>query len=139
MGGGMKTYLYLALLCPTLAFAAPPDAFFRALNRVEAGGRCGAIMGDNGAALGPFQIHESYWRDSGVMGAYRDCGSYAYSVTVVSAYLKRYARQAWERGDLETLARVHNGGPKGASKRATLSYWHRVQKALQTINNNKKD
>jgi len=131
--------LLLALALPALAYSAPPEAFFRALNQVEAGGRTGAIIGDSGRALGPFQIHAEYWIDSHVVGAYRDCADYAYSVRVVSAYLKRYAAHAWETGDLETdletLARVHNGGPHGARRKSTLGYWLRVKKVLQTINN----
>jgi hypothetical protein len=36
--------------------------------------------------------------------------------------LKRYAPEAWERGDVEALARIHNGGPRGHQKAATLAY-----------------
>lgn len=31
----------------------------------------------------------------------------------------------------ERRARIHNGGPDGASKRATERYWRRVQRALE--------
>jgi hypothetical protein len=45
----------------------------------------------------------------------------------VTAYLKRYAPQAWAAGDVETLARIHNGGPKGATKPATKGYATKVK------------
>jgi len=125
----MKT-LILALFLPALAFAAPDANFYRALNLVETSGRSGPILGDHGKALGPLSIHRQYWQDSGVPGDYQGCAQLAYSVRVVSAYLKRYAPHAWETGDLETLARVHNGGPHGAQKEATLPYWRKIRAAL---------
>jgi len=53
---------------------------------------------------------------------------------VVSAYLQRYARSAWERGDVATLARIHNGGPMGHKKRATLTYARKVVNAMKQQN-----
>jgi glutathione peroxidase len=45
--------------------------------------------------------------------------------------IKRYAPQAWAQGDVETLARVHNGGPAGARKQATLPYADKVRRAMR--------
>lgn len=126
----MKTAL-LALLLSTSAFAAPSEAFWRALHHVETSGRLGPIKGDNGAALGPLQIHRAYWQDSGVPGQYSDCADLAYSRRVVTAYLRRYARNAWDRADVVSLARVHNGGPSGAKKRATLRYGQKVVDSMR--------
>ena len=120
----MKSLLFLALA--STAFAAPPDSFFRALHIVETGGKRGAIIGDNGAALGPLQIHRAYHADSRVAGDYSRCADLEYSKRVVSAYLQRYAPEAWAKGDIETLARIHNGGPRGVSKPATFNYAQRV-------------
>jgi hypothetical protein len=116
--------LFLAL-CAT-AHSAPPDSFWRALHLVETGGRRGAILGDNGKALGPLQIHRAYWQDARVGGRYEDCADLDYSKRVAAAYLKRYAPEAWAKGDVETLARVHNGGPAGARKPATIPYANKV-------------
>jgi len=124
-----KTLLALLLALP--AYSAPPESFWRALHHVETSGRLGPIRGDNGAALGPLQIHRAYWQDSGVPGRYSDCADLAYSRRVVSAYLRRYARAAWERGDAFSLARVHNGGPSGAKKRATLRYAQKVVDSMR--------
>lgn len=126
----MKTLLaFLALTAS--AHAAPPDSFFRALHIVETGGRRGAILGDGGRALGPLQIHKSYHADSRVPGDYSRCADLEYSKRVVSAYLQRYAAAAWAAGDIETLARVHNGGPKGAKKAATAAYASKVRRAMR--------
>jgi hypothetical protein len=121
----MKSTLLLLALCAT-AQAAPPASFFSALHVVETSGRTGAILGDNGKALGPLQIHRAYHSDSRVPGAYERVADLEYSKRVASAYFKRYAPEAWAKGDVEVLARVHNGGPRGASKPATLGYGRRV-------------
>jgi hypothetical protein len=121
----MKRLAIFLALCAT-AHSAPPDAFWRALHLVETGGRHGAILGDNGKALGPLQIHRAYWQDARVGGRYEDCADLDYSKRVAAAYLKRYAPEAWAKGDVETLARVHNGGPAGARKPATIPYANKV-------------
>ena len=120
--------LFLALAAA--AHAAPPDSFFRALHVVETGGRRGAILGDNGKALGPLQIHRAYWQDSRIGGRYEDCADLNYSKRVVAAYLQRYAPAAWQAGDVTTLARIHNGGPRGDKKQATVNYAAKVMRAM---------
>lgn len=122
----MKHALLLLSLCAT-AHAAPPDSFWRALHLVETSGRTGPILGDGGRALGPLQIHKSYHKDSRVAGDYSRVSDLNYSVRVATAYLKRYAPEAYKAGDVETLARVHNGGPRGHLKAATKSYGVRVK------------
>jgi len=117
----------LLALCVT-AQAAPPDSFFRALHIVETGGKRGAILGDGGKALGPLQIHRAYHTDSGVGGDYSRCADLDYSKRVVTAYLQRYAPKAWASGDVTTLARIHNGGPRGDKKPATIRYASKVSR-----------
>jgi hypothetical protein len=121
----MKLLIILLALAAT-AQAAPPASFFRALHTVETSGRTGPILGDNGKALGPLQIHKAYHADARIGGDYSRCADLDYSKRVVSAYLQRYAPQAWAAGDVTTLARVHNGGPRGASKPATVNYAAKV-------------
>jgi len=130
----MKT-LALALFLPALAFAAPSPNFYRALNLVETSGRSGPILGDSGRALGPFSIHRSFWQDSRVPGDYQGCADYAYSVRVVSAYLKRYAPHAWDTGDWRTLCRIHNGGLTGYKKTSTIPYLRKVEAEMRKIQN----
>jgi hypothetical protein len=121
----VKTLTLLLALCAT-AQAAPPASFFRALHIVETSGRTGAILGDDGKALGPLQIHRAYHADARIGGDYSRCADLDYSKRVVSAYLQRYAPQAWAAGDVTTLARIHNGGPRGATKQATVNYGAKV-------------
>jgi hypothetical protein len=116
----------LLLALAVSAQAAPPDSFFRALHVVETSGRTGPIIGDQGRALGPLQIHRAYHADARIGGDYSRCADLDYSRRVVTAYLQRYAPQAWAAGDVTTLARIHNGGPKGASKPATAAYGDKV-------------
>jgi hypothetical protein len=122
----------LALLAlASASHAAPPESFWRALHQVETSGRQGAILGDNGRSLGPLQISRAYHADSRVAGSYEQVTDLAYARRVATAYLKRYAPQAWAQGDVETLARVHNGGPAGARKQATLPYADKVRRAIR--------
>jgi hypothetical protein len=119
-----RTLLLLALAVS--AHAAPPDSFWRALHLVETSGRHGPIVGDGGAALGPLQIHRSFHSDSRVPGAYERVADLEYSKRVATAYFKRWAPEAYAKGHVEILARVFNGGPRGASKPATLGYGRKV-------------
>ena len=112
-----------------MAQADPHESFFRALHLVETSGRTGPILGDGGRSLGQLQIHRGYHKDSGIAGDYSRCADLAYSRRVVSAYLKRYAPEAWRNvDDVHTLARIHNGGPNGARKPATLIYSAKVRR-----------
>lgn len=127
----MKHLALLLLALATTAHAAPPDSFFRALHVVETGGKLGPTIGDQGRALGPLQIHKSYHADSRVAGDYSRCADLEYSKRVVTAYLQRYAPTAYAAGNVEVLARVHNGGPKGATKPATKGYATKVKAFLK--------
>jgi len=80
--------------------------------------------------LGPLQITRAYWKDSNVAGEWEDCCSWDYSVQVLTAYFLRYGKEALLKNDFETLARIHNGGPRGAQKPQTASYWEKVQRYL---------
>jgi hypothetical protein len=125
----MKPYLaFLALAFS--AHAAPPESFWAALHTVETGGRLGPILGDNGRSLGPLQCSKAAFIDSKVAGSYEQVADLAFARKVAEAYLQRYAPEAYRTGDAATLARVWNGGPKGASKSATLPYSRRVLAAM---------
>ena len=122
----MKHALILLALCAT-CHAAPPDSFWRALHIVETSGRTGPIVGDQGRALGPLQIHRGFHADSRVAGSYERVADLEYSKRVATAYFKRWAPEAFAKGDVEVLARVFNGGPRGHLKPATKGYGARVK------------
>jgi hypothetical protein len=126
----MKKTLLLALLLSTSAFAAPSEAFWRALHKVETGGRVGPIRSSSGA-LGPLQIKREYFIDSRVKGSYSQVSDLAFARKVAEAYFKRYAPEAYRKGDAFTLARVHNGGPSGHRRSSTLAYGRKVLNAMK--------
>ena len=90
-------------------------------------------IGDDGDAIGIYQIHFAYWQDAvehdkTIGGKYEDCMDKAYAEKIVRAYWARYAPKG---ATLEQLARIHNGGPKGYTRNATLKYWQKIVKAMQ--------
>ena len=113
-----------------------------ALRQVETGGcpneGIGA-KGDNGNAIGPYQIWRIYHTDSGLPTYSKCLNNKSYSERVISAYMMRYASAEWTRAlsgkatraDCEKVARIHNGGPRGHRKTATNKYWNKVDKLLK--------
>ena len=106
-----------------------------AIRTVERGGDPDPPAGDGGRALGPYQIHREYWADAvafepGLGGSYEDVRRVAYAERVIDAYMRRHAPDAWSAGDAETIARIHNGGPRGAERASTLGYWRKVKSLL---------
>jgi soluble lytic murein transglycosylase-like protein len=88
-------------------------------------------VGDSGRALGLYQIHRRYWIDGtrilGVGWSYDEAGDPAKAREVVRAYLMHYGQG---RSLLEK-ARIHNGGPRGYRKKATLAYARKIARVLQ--------
>lgn len=110
-------------------------ALLDAIRQVESGGDDRAV-GDGGNAIGAYQIWQVYHQDAtewckALAGTWADCYSRVHAERIVVAYWHRYARTALRDGDNEVLARIHNGGPKGHKKQATLGYWTKVQGALK--------
>ena len=124
------------LLSLVLAFEKPQQqvspALLAAIRQVESHGNDKAV-GDGGKAIGPYQVWRVYWQDAvefdkTLGGSYQDCYDPAYAARVVRAYMARYAPKG---ASDEQLARIHNGGPKGHQKEATVAYWAKVQKELK--------
>ena len=104
-----------------------------AIHMVETGGKLGPIRGDNGAALGPLQIHRGCWQDANIGGQYSQCADLEYSKRVFRAYMKRYAteKRLGRVPTFEDMARIWNGGPNGFKKSATVKYWNKVKCAMK--------
>lgn len=143
----MKNYIYdhlrtLALgagcVCiSALANADVPRRLLDAIRIVESGGNDNAV-GDGGKAIGPYQIWEGYWKDAlehdpSIGGSYENCYERKYAERVVQAYMDRYAteRRLGHEPTDEDIARIHNGGPNGHKKKATVSYWNKVKEILE--------
>lgn len=132
----LTALMALSVVCghagaPTLDF----DRTVLAIWMVESGGRLHPERGDSGRARGPYQIWESYWRDGTrilrVDWPYSDADNWDRATAVVCAYLRHYQRALGYPATPETWARLHNGGPRGPEKPATLSYWKRCQRHYQ--------
>ena len=131
LGKYKQTLAALLLLLATSASAADFAGFVRAVHQVETSGRTGGIIGDQGRSYGPLQISRAAWQDSRIGGRYEDVADLAVATAVLRAYLTRYAPRALAaENDWSTCARIWNGGPKGASKTATLAYWAKVEAKL---------
>ncbi len=104
-------------------------ALLAALLAVESGGNDKAV-GDHGRALGALQIHAAVVQDvnrhHGTRYTHAEMHDRAKAVRVASLYLQTYAPGA----SPEVQARVWNGGPRGASKPATMGYWVRVKREM---------
>lgn len=104
-------------------------AFLAALLAVESGGNDLAI-GDGGRAIGALQIHRGVVDDvnrvHGTKYRHADMHDRKKAVRVASLYIATYAPGA----SPEVQARVWNGGPRGATKPATLGYWARVKREM---------
>lgn len=113
--------------------AALTDQLLDAIRFVESTDDPNVKDGDNGKAIGPYQIWRAYWVDACAYdpslrsGRYEDCRDERYARRVVIAYLSRYGKGK----NAQELSRIHNGGPSGHRKSATKKYWAKIQRALE--------
>ena len=129
-----------ACLAASSAQAASPidmDKFLDCLWAKEASRQLTPKDGDGGQAIGPYQIHWSYWKDAtdfdkSIGGTYQDCRKKAYAEKIVRAYMRRWLRWSRLPKTYENMARIHNGGGPRARRthkehrlwvRATTGYW----------------
>lgn len=115
------------------AVAQDRDKLLNAIRQVESSGVDNPKDGDQGKAIGPYQIHREYWQDAikykpSIGGKYEDCRKLEYAQKIVKAYLEKHGPK---NASDETLARIHNGGPKGHIRVSTVKYWQRVRKHLK--------
>jgi hypothetical protein len=121
------------LLGPNATSCAAQDPQFErlldAIAQVESRGDPNAV-GDNGRAIGVFQIHRLYWLDGtrflGVDWPYDEAADPEKARQVVRAYLRHYGR---DKGLLD-MARIHNGGPRGHRKQSTREYARKIEAVL---------
>jgi len=133
----IKSLGFTSLVFLTNAFATELNPkFIKAIHQVESSGKLGNVIGDNGKALGPLQIHRSYFQDAvnfdpSIKTGYNSVTNLSIATRVVSAYLKRYAPIAVKQNDYKTLARIHNGGPNGNNNPNTNKYWTKVSNHIK--------
>lgn len=84
--------------------------------------------------MGAYQITPAYWVDATehnpqLGGCFLNVKDPWYAEWVMISYWERYAPNT----KLETLARIHNGGPNGHVKESTKDYWRKVFVELENI------
>ena len=126
-----------------------PHKLMSALCIVESNGKINA-KGDYSKklkeyrAIGAFQLWKIYVDDvnkilknRGCKNRYKYSDRYDYrkSYEMVVIYLNHYGnvyeKKTGKKATFEVLSRIHNGGPKGYEKEATLEYWNKVQEILK--------
>lgn len=106
------------------------DDLLNAIATVESNNNPTAV-GDNGKAVGLFQIHKIYVDDvNRILGypafAYADRLDPQKSRSMISVYLRHYGKNK----SLDDMARIHNGGPRGYKKKSTLRYCQKVRRVM---------
>jgi len=111
-------------------------ALILALIAVESGGDQNAV-GDAGKAYGLLQMHSAYVQDAAEWAnkdwTHEDAFDPAKAEKIFMAYMDRYARDHKRPEGMsreEFISRIHNGGPTGYLKEATIPYWKKVKKHL---------
>ena len=133
----MKSIISIISIFAALnAYSATFDSFLNAIAKVESNNNPKAV-GDNGLAIGAYQIHYLYFLDAQRFDKslrkykYQNCFDKEVSRKVVIAYLKGHKPMAVRKGDWQTLAKTHNGGAgKNKSRKAKKmvdSYWRKVR------------
>ena len=116
---------------------------YDAIKEVESRGDCKSI-GDNGKAVGAYQIHEIYVKDANRISGksytledrYDEKKSLEIVKIVTTYYGIYYKKKTGKEVTPEIIARIHNGGALGWNKSSTISYWNKVKSKLNEINTN---
>lgn len=113
-------------------FTQDHEKLLNAIAIVESNNDSNAV-GDNGNSLGMYQIQYVYWidaveHDPSIGGLYQDVLNPEYARKIVLSYFDRYGRTYNYK--VESLARIHNGGPNGPNKQSTIQYWNRIKHDL---------
>lgn len=99
----------------------------------------GCHMDVGSLSCGYYQIKKPYYTDCHSPGSgWQACSDdFKCATTCVQNYIGRYYKHCTGYATpecCEDAARIHNGGPKGCQKSATLGYWKKVQTCLQHFN-----
>eukprot|EP00271_Cylindrocystis_brebissonii_P013393 TRINITY_DN33185_c0_g1_i1.p1 TRINITY_DN33185_c0_g1~~TRINITY_DN33185_c0_g1_i1.p1 ORF type:complete len:355 (-),score=43.63 TRINITY_DN33185_c0_g1_i1:905-1969(-) len=119
----------------TNAYREKHRGLLDAMRLVETSFIMPAPVGDDGLSIGPLQISHDYHTDAWWLAKnptlYEHCEDVDYSERTVINYWLRYCPWALEFDDQETLARIHNGGPRFWRHIKTASYWRKVRSAMR--------
>lgn len=125
--------MILCIVCISLYGGSYENIFYKALRHVEStDGR--NLKGDNGSAIGVYQIHKIYVDDVNriykTKYKYEDRWDPKKSHEIVTRYLSYYGslytKKTGKNPTIEVLAQIHNGGPNGWKKESTRNYGRKV-------------
>ena len=131
--------------CQAQSGAQPHDSLsyikFRNIIAIVESNNNPTKVGDNGLAIGIYQIHQICFKDAQRFNTnllsykYTYCFDPVRADDVFLAYIGHYCapqvnrinngKGTWK--DYEIIARIWNGGPLGLHKNATIKYWNRVK------------
>jgi len=116
-----------SLCCVAVAATSPShelQPLFKAIRVAETGGSLDSTSagGDHGRSIGPYQISRKYRMDSGMDGTRESCRDAAVAERAMFSYWRRHCPEALRRQDFAVLARVHNGGPRVATREPRLAF-----------------
>lgn len=133
-----KTYATIIVtLFITTCIAQVPTKLLDAIATVESSNQA-TVVGDGGKSVGMYQLGKLYIDDVnniyGTTYKYSDRLNPAISREITAKYLthygKVYTRKTGKKPTAEVYARIHNGGPGGYKKKATIKYWSKIRDVL---------
>ena len=116
------------------------DDILDAIEWVESKGDANAI-GDNGRAIGAYQIHSCFVEDASSARMYdwhrfedKDRLDKEKCREMIRCYMSKYATygRLGRNPTSEDIVRIFNGGPQGWERESTLPYWERVKARMET-------
>ncbi|KAI6240425.1 Lysozyme [Aphelenchoides fujianensis] len=140
MFGAVKFFVCVTVWSMLISTNAADDACLLAICDVESSCRpIGCKMDVGSLSCGYFQIKLAYYKDcdqpdfnGDLEQSWKKCADdYECASRCVQKYYNRYRHKCSEVDDeCEKMSRLHNGGPAGCQKSATVSYWNRVKSRL---------
>ncbi len=117
------------------------DDLLDAIEWVESKGDTNAV-GDNGRAVGAYQIHHCFVEDASYARKYdwhnftdKDRLNKKECREMIRCYMSLYASygRLGREPTFEDIARIFNGGPDGWKKKSTKAYWLKVKKRMEYL------
>lgn len=126
----LAAVIYVGWMYGGILRGAEIDQLLDAIAVVESGNNANAI-GDGGKAVGVYQLWEVYVKDVNRFAHTTYTSKDRYNPVKSREITQLYITHYGAGKSIEAQARIHNGGPKGHKKAATLKYWRKIQKAMK--------
>lgn len=109
------------------------NALLNAIKMVES--KNGKYLNGKNGEFGPYQMKRIVIDDvNRILGTkiykYEDAMDEQKSRDICEFYITYWAEKAGMKHDVEAMARIWNGGPKGYKKKSTIKYWNKIKEVL---------